>query len=121
MTHAKFSIILGSLLGTAVLHVVLVACSSRAGGAPDAAVQDARAADAHATDTAPPCTSWQIAAYYAPGVITRTGSNDWPVGLTSPVQLPSGWEPITASIFGGTTSQDLSIAGALAMVRKCVQ
>jgi hypothetical protein len=58
--------------------------------------------------------------FYQPDVLSR-GAGDWPQGLSSPVSLPAGWEPIEAAPFGGSTSNTASTAGALAIVRKCAQ
>ena len=129
MNDKRVSIVLGSLIGTAVLHTILVACSGSAAITSDARAQDAARMPDSAV-AAPPvqCASWQIAAFYAPDFITGTiptggGLTVWPTGLTGQVQLPAGWEPITASTFGGGVTPDQTTVhlGALAMVRKCVQ
>jgi hypothetical protein len=129
MNSKPVSIALGSLIGTAVLHAILTACSGSAAGTPDARAHDAaRMPDSHVADPPAPCTSWQIAAYYTSSFITGTrpppGGLDvtFPEGLTSEVQLPAGWEPLTASVFGGAGSNSTTVTlGALTMLRKCMQ
>lgn len=100
-------LVFGSLAGACVLHLVLVAC----GGSNSTP-------DAHAQST---CTSWQVAGYYAPAVLTTPSGADWPAGLTKPVNLPNGWEPLEASPFGGTNGGGTNTVGAFVIVRHCVQ
>jgi hypothetical protein len=56
--------------------------------------------------------------YFAPDILTTTAGSNWPAGLSAPVNLPSGWEPLSAEAFGGSSS---SAAGAFVAVRHCVQ
>lgn len=126
MNHKQVSIILGSLIGTAVLHTILVACSGGAVRTPDARAQDATPTPAQ--DAAPTsCTSWQIAAYYTPKFITGAsppptgGPVVFSEGLASAVQIPAGWEPISASLASSISDSSITTFGAIAVVRKCVQ
>jgi hypothetical protein len=103
--NRKASIVLGSLLGACVLNLLFVAC----GSAKNAQAQSA------------PCTSWQVATYYQPDVLTRSGTSDWPTGLSNAVTLPTGWEPLEASPFGGSSGGPTSSVGALVVARHCLQ
>jgi hypothetical protein len=103
--NRKASIATGSLLGACALHLLYVACGSPT--------------NAQAQATA--CSSWQVATYYQPNVLTRTGSADWPIGLSNAVNLPNGWEPLEAAPFSGSTSNSVSTVGALVVVRHCAQ
>lgn len=99
-------LVFGSLVGACVLHFVLAACGS--GSTPNALAQSS-------------CTSWQVAGYYAPAVLSTPSGSDWPTGLTTPVNLPSGWEPLEASPFGGMSGSGTNTVGAFVIVRHCVQ
>lgn len=103
MNH-RVSIILGSLVGAAAIHVALSACS---GGS------SSPTPDAHADASG--CAQWQVALVFGSPYITSTGKdiNGDPsdagdfgnVGL-----VPAGWEPI------GTAGE----AGRL-VLRRCVK
>lgn len=112
----KTAIVVFSLLGACAIHFVLTACGSIDGTlSPPKGTRDAAAQPA--PGGSPPCMSWQIAEYYAPNVLTRPANGDWPSGLSTPISLPAGWEPIEAAPFGGSGGS----IGALTVVRKCVQ
>ncbi|HEY6463460.1 MAG TPA: hypothetical protein VIY73_25005 [Polyangiaceae bacterium] len=115
----RLGIVLGSTVGACVIYFASVACSGGGSAGGMGSGSGGPVPDANA-QTAPSCTSWQLAMYYQPDVLTR-GPGDWPQGLSSPVTLPAGWEPIEAAPFGGTTGSTASTTGALAVVRKCAQ
>lgn len=110
----KSTVVAASLIGACAIHFVMSACGSmdRPGGAMNG-TRDAFAEPA-------PCSSWQIAAYYAPGLISAPMGSDWPKGLTGTIALPGGWEPIQATPFGGSSGGPVNTIGALTIVRKCV-
>jgi hypothetical protein len=105
--NRKASIVMGSLVGACVLNLLFVACGSPT--------------NAQAQAQASACTSWQMATFYQPNVLTRSGTADWPAGLSSMVNLPNGWEPIEATAWGGTNSSTSTTVGALVIVRHCAQ
>ena len=105
--NRKASIVIGSLIGACVLNFLFVACGSPT--------------NAQAQAQASACTSWQLAAFYQPNLLSRSGVLDWPAGLTSTVNLPTGWEPIEASPWGGSSSTASTTVGALVVVRHCAQ
>jgi hypothetical protein len=104
--NRKVSIVLGSMLGACVLNLLFVACGSPT--------------NAQAQAPASACTSWQLAAFYQPNVLMK-GAADWPSGLSSTVNLPTGWEPIEASPWGGSSSTTSTTIGTLVVVRHCAQ
>jgi hypothetical protein len=104
--NRKVSIVMGSLVGACALNLLFVAC-----GTPGRAQAQAQASS---------CTSWQLAAFYQPGLLASTGA-DWPAGLSKTVDLPAGWEPIEATPFGGSSSTASTVYGALVVVRHCAQ
>jgi hypothetical protein len=103
--NRKAGIVVGSLLGASVLNLLYIAC-----GSPN-----------NAQAQSSPCTSWQVATYYQPDVLTRSGTSDWPTGLSNAVTLPIGWEPLEASPFGGNSGGATSSVGALVVARHCLQ
>lgn len=105
--NRKTSIVMGSLVGACVLNLLFVAC-----GSPTRAQAQAQASA---------CASWQIATFYQPNVLTHSGGADWPVGPSSAVNLPSGWEPIEATAWGGSASTASTTVGALVIIRHCAQ
>lgn len=112
---ASASVVVASLVGACAIHFALTACSNSARGGSTDGTPDAFA------QASPACSSWQIAVYYAPDILSASGPGNWPSGLSSAVTLPSGWEPIQATPFGGTTSATTNTVGALAVLRKCAQ
>jgi hypothetical protein len=90
----------GSILGAIAIHLALVGCSDP--------TRSAQAAD---------CASYQVASFYKASVITRPAQGDWTEGLSPPIDLPAGWEPLTAAPYGGS-SNDI---GAMVMLRRCAE
>jgi hypothetical protein len=91
------SIVLGSLVGAAAIHLTMAACSDP--------TRSAQAAD---------CASYQVAGFYQPSWIPGV-SAEIPAGLTPVLDMPAGWEPISGSPFGGGDNH----WGAMVMVRRC--
>ncbi len=99
----KASIVLGSLVGAALLHAAFTACGT--GGTPLANAQ-----------SAPSCTSWTTGWYvYNAGVPDTNALQLGQVVATQP--MPQGWEPMGMSVtLLGAQNQSI---GALVALRQC--
>jgi len=117
----RLPVIVASILGAGAIHFTLAACSgsnAAGGGAGGDSTQDARAQSA---PEATSCTTWQMATFYQPAMFSETNYTP-PTGLSNPITLPDGWEPLEASPFtnSGSTTGNSSF-GVLAVVRHCVK
>jgi hypothetical protein len=111
MKHAKMFVIVGSLIGTAVVHSVLVACSSNSSSSHSGGGSNMGEPDAHAQEM-PACKQWQVQSFLAPKftfvtVPEEDGTPGDKISLPTfaPFSLPPGWEPISAGDFGAVTAR----------------
>ena len=97
----RISIIGGSILGSFVIHAVLVACSGQQ--SMDTLKDAAGSRDAHAGES-PTCRAWEVQTYYPSSIgwkeITAKDIDGKEYKLQVPVvntfTLPVDWEPIGA-------------------------
>jgi hypothetical protein len=102
----KLSVVVASLAGGMLVHLVLVACGSSGSAVSPASAQ-----------TAPSCTSWHVAGYYYSASGFSYGQSFPSDTVFAEQALPAGWEPMSATpLANGNNS-----AGALVAMRRCVQ
>ncbi len=119
--------VLASIAGACAVHFVLAACGGASSGGANGGGGNGNGGsgdgtrDAFAQSAPPSCAAWQVATFYQPDVYTMSSGGDWPMGLSSTISLPAGWEPLATEPYAGKTTGSTFTTGALVTVRRCAQ